>query len=286
MSAMSRDLRAFQPHHPWAWIGWGSTAALLVLGIVLGFVVLSPEQQNEPALGPWSAICRALGLTADTAPAGAPQPPLRTPSRVAWTSATLAQIAGGNSEHGAFIAGSCTACHGEQGVSQSGQFPTLAGIDAGITYKQLDDFRAGKREWGAMNGIAQALSAQDSADVAAYFASRTGGLLPIKGESFRSGHTLRETNPAIRLAFAGDPLRGIPPCAACHGPAAAKLGAPPLARQHAAYIERQLAAFSQGSRQNDINQQMRVIAKQLTPDEMRAIAEFYGRGANEETAGR
>jgi predicted ATPase len=48
--------------------------------------------------------------------------------------------------------------------------------DAAVIYKQLDDFRAGKRSWGAMNGIAQALSPQASADVAVYFARRTGGL--------------------------------------------------------------------------------------------------------------
>jgi hypothetical protein len=36
---------------------------------------------------------------------------------------------------------------------------------------------------------------------------------------------LQEDNPAIRLAFAGDPARGIPPCAACHGPGAHQLRA-------------------------------------------------------------
>ena len=41
----------------------------------------------------------------------------------------------------------------------------------------------------------------------------------------------------------------------------------------------QLAAFAQGFRQNDINEQMRTIAMQLTPDEMHLIAEFYGTGA-------
>ena len=49
--------------------------------------------------------------------------------------------------------------------------------------------------------------------------------------------------------------------------------------QQPAYIERQLAAFAQGFRQNDINEQMRTIAAQLTPDEMHLIAEFYGAGA-------
>jgi len=42
-------------------------------------------------------------------------------------SATLAQVAGGNAEHGTFVALNCTACHGEQGVSQAGLYPTLAG---------------------------------------------------------------------------------------------------------------------------------------------------------------
>ena len=52
----------------------------------------------------------------------------------------------------------------------------------------------------------------------------------------------------------------------------------PLA-QRPVYIERQLAAFPQGFRRNDVNEQMRTIARQLTPDEMHLVAEFYGTGA-------
>src|SRR5580704_7496269 len=261
---MASEQGPFKLDNPWPRIGWWSTAGLLAVAVILGFVVLGREQQNGPALRTWTAICRALGITADIGPAGEPQPPLRTPSRIAWTSATLAQVAAGNAE---------------QGVSQAGLYPTLAGMDGAAIYKQLDDFRAGKRSWGAMNAIAQALSAQDAADVGAYFASRSNGLPPFVGERFQAGRTLREDNPAIRLAFAGDPARGIPPCAACHGPGDHKLGAPQLKTQQPAYIERQLAAFAQGFRQNDINEQMRTIAAQLTPDEMHVIAEFYGTGA-------
>jgi cytochrome c553 len=87
---------------------------------------------------------------------------------------------------------------------------------------------------------------------------------------------LRQHDPGIRLVFAGDPERGIPPCAACHGPGDQKLGAPALRGQRPEYIERQLAAFAQGMRQNDINEQMRVIAQELTADEMHALAAFYG----------
>ena len=34
-----------------------------------------------------------------------------------------------------------------------------------------------------------------------------------------------------------------------------------------------------GFRENDINEQMRTIASQLTPDEMHLVAVFYGAGA-------
>jgi len=137
-----------------------------------------------------------------------------------------------------------------------------------------------------MNAIARVLSPPASADATAYFASRTNGLMPIRGEPLRSGHTLREKNTAIRLVFAGDPARGIPPCAACHGPSGRVIGAPSLQGQQPAYIERQLAAFAQGFRQNDINEQMRTIAAQLTADEMHVVAEYYGTGATAQVAGR
>jgi cytochrome c553 len=160
-------------------------------------------------------------------------------------------------------------------------------MDAPAIYKQLDDFRFNKRPSGVMNGMAAALTAQESTDVAAYFASRTVGLPPVNVEGFpQAGHSLRQSDPAIRLVFAGDPERGIPPCSACHGPGGHKLGAPALRGQHAAYIESQLGAFAQGMRQNDINEQMRTIAKQLTAAEIHAIALHYGSYGTARTAER
>jgi cytochrome c553 len=276
---MARDQGPFKLHNPWPWIAWSTTVGLLVVGTLLGFVILDRAQPNGFDLGSWIAFCRALGISSDTGPASAAQPPMRIPTRIAWTSATLAHVASGRPEKGVFVALYCTACHGEQGVSQSGLYPTLAGMDSAVIYKQLDDFRSGKRSWGAMNAIAQALLPQDAVDVAAYFATLRNGLPPVQGERFQSGHTLRESDPAVRLAFAGDPARGIPPCAACHGPGDHKLGAPQLKTQQPVYVERQLAAFAQGFRQNDMNEQMRTIAAQLTPEETHLIAEFYGAGA-------
>ena len=178
---MARDQGAFRLHNPWPKIAWGMVALLLVVSTVLGFGVLSRYQQNGPTLDLWNAICRGLGLSADTAPAKEPVPALRTPTRIAWTSNTLDQIAAGDAQRGAFIAMNCVACHGQGGVSTSTLIPTLAGMDPAVIYKQLDDYRSGKRLWGVMGAIGKVVSAQDSADVAAYFAVQSHGLPPLGG---------------------------------------------------------------------------------------------------------
>jgi cytochrome c553 len=64
-------------------------------------------------------------------------------------------------------------------MSKSTFIPILAGMDSTAIFKQLDDYRSGKRPWGVMGAIAKALSTQDSADVAAYFAARPNGLAAI-----------------------------------------------------------------------------------------------------------
>jgi len=280
---MVREQGPFKLSNPWPRIAWGSMTVVFVVSFLVGFFVLGRFQQNGPTLGGWAAFCRAIGLSADSGPAAEPQPSRRTPTRIAWTPDTLARIESGNEQHGAFVALNCGACHGEGGVSPSTLIPTLAGMNSAVIYKQLDDYRSGKRLWGSMSAIASTLSDQDSADVAAYFAHRPGGLDRVAGEGVpEAGRSLRQRDPAIRLVFAGDPQRGIPPCAACHGPGAQKLGAPPLRRQHTEYIERQLAAFAQGMRQNDINEQMRVIAQELTPNEMHALAGYYAAAGDRE----
>jgi cytochrome c553 len=281
---MQAEGRPFHPHNPWRRIGWITAGITLSLSFVLGFLILSPYQQDGPRLDTWAAICRSLGLTADVRPAEEPQPPLRVPSLVTWAPSTLDKIAAGNPKQGAFVALNCTACHGQGGLSHSGLIPTLAGMDAPAIYKQLDDFRSGKRQWGVMEAIAKALSPEDSADVAAYFAglaSEPAAIghqqFPLREEEPLVAGGVQKNDPTAKLVYAGDPRRTIAPCAACHGPTGRKFGAPPLANQEGAYIERELASFAHGIRENDIGEQMRVIAKGLTPVEMHALAAFYGR---------
>jgi len=281
---MVREQGPLKLDNPLPRIAWGTIGAVSIVAFLFGFFVLGRFQQDGPTLGAWAAFCRAVGLTADSRAAGEPQPPVLTPTRIAWTGNTLARIASGNQEHGAFVALNCVVCHGEGGVSPSTLVPTLAGMNSAVIYKQLDDYRSRKRLWGVMSAIATALTEQDSADVAAYFARRPNGLTSaVAGEDAPEGsRSLRQHDPAIRLVFAGDPGRGIPPCAACHGPGALKLGAPALRGQHAEYVERQLGAFAQGMRRNDINEQMRVIAQELKADEIHAVAGYYGAAVEHE----
>jgi hypothetical protein len=71
------------------------------------------------------------------------------------------------------------------------------------------------------------------------------------------------------------------PCAACHGPGGYKIGAPALAGQYAAFIERKLAGFAQGIRHNVIYEQTRDCqATGTRRDESgRSVLWFAGSGA-------
>jgi cytochrome c553 len=276
MMAVTAAARANSRH----WRIWAGLTGMLVIAFMLGFVVMA-RTTADPRVGIWGAICRGIGLTPDYGPRGTADPVAVVPSFIAWTPATLAVIASGNSGRGEFVALNCTVCHGAQGISTTADVPTLAGMDSAALYKQLADYRSGKRDWGVMNGIALALTAQGLTDVAAYYAAQPRGLPYLTGRNAPfAGRSLRSPDPAIRLVFSGDPSRGIAPCGSCHGPSGYKLGAPALAFQKSAYLARETAAFAQGSRGNDINEQMRMIAVALTDAESEALAEFYARGAS------
>jgi cytochrome c553 len=207
------------------------------------------------------------------------EPPVRTPSNVAWTEETLAIVSRGDAFRGLLLARRCNHCHGEEGFSSVPGFPNLAGEDRLSFWKQMQDFRAGKRTSPVMQAIAEGLSPRDAADLAAYFA-----MLPTTSDAQDNRvfpHAMTDpsrASMAIRLIVFGDGPRGIPPCQSCHGPVSYVQGAPPLATQNGAYLEEQLEHFSNGNRANDINVRMRSIARQLTAEEKTAVSEYYGAG--------
>jgi cytochrome c553 len=66
----------------------------------------------------------------------------------------------------------CMGCHGEK-LQGQGQFPRLAGQHPQYLAKQLNDFKSGTRNAGAMNAIAKNLSDADIKAIAAYLGSLT-----------------------------------------------------------------------------------------------------------------
>ena len=208
-----------------------------------------------------------------------PEFPVRIPSTVAWTGETLAIISRGDAFRGLLLARRCNHCHGEEGFSSVPAFPNLAGQDRLSFWKQMQDFRSGKRTSPVMQGIAEGFSARDAADLAAYYAMLPTASDPQDKRAFpQAMQDPSRATMAIRLIVFGDGQRGIPPCQSCHGPVSYVKGAPPLATQNGNYLDQQLEHFANGSRTNDINVRMRSIARQLTADEKAAVSEYYGAG--------
>jgi len=244
-----------------AW-GWSVAGLLVAAAFVIGFLWL-PSLQAGAQGGLWDAICRAAGVYRQAGQALKITPPAQVPSTISWDVENIRKAVSGDAQRGASLAAACAGCHGAKGIGASDAFPSLAGFAADATYKQLDDFRSGKRTNPIMQGMAAALSDQQIADLAAYFAA----LPPVQS---------RANAPAPALIRTGSPLRSIAPCAACHGPIGRKQGAPRLEGQKRSYLKAQLDAFDAGTRHNDINQQMREVARALTAPERNALAAWYG----------
>jgi len=268
----------FHLHHPMHFVAVAAIVALLVIGFGLGFLLM-PRHQGEHDLPTAKEAARhALGFHTHGNSSGSIQSSAKVPTYVAWTETTLQQARSGDPQRGEFIALNCTTCHVEQALTSDSRIPNLGGLDPLVMYKQLDDFRSGTRLSGPMSAIAQSLTPQQYADVAAYFAKQAG--LPENGGERmpRNNSSYRNDDPVQKLIYAGDPKRGIAACASCHGPGGYLIGAPALSNQNALYIEQQLQAFAQGTRVNDMNMPMRSIASLLTPSEMNSLASAYSKG--------
>ncbi|ARQ09086.1 cytochrome-c class 1 protein [Rhizobium etli] len=238
------------------------TAAVFLVALLLGFVLLPRLDAGEQVAGIWDSICRAAGLPRRGEPSETVMPNYKT-SLVKITSA----VPRGRNEdaigRGATLAQQCAICHGPTGVSRADS-PNLAGQYASVIYKQLRDFKDGVRVNAVMTPFAVKLSERDMQDLAAYYS-----YLP-RLPGFHPGG-----NPAPRIVVSGAPTRGIAPCGSCHGSIENKLGSPWLEGQSELYLKTQLEAFVSGSRQNDISSRMRNVARAMTPEEIDEAARYY-----------
>jgi cytochrome c553 len=165
----------------------------------------------------------------------------------------------------------CAQCHAFNGVSDaSGAFPRVAGQSAYYLAEQLCDFASGMRSNALMTPIAKALTADDIADVAAYFAGLDAPFLPLR----KPDEALVKAGE--QLAKVGSESRRIQACDNCHGPGGA--GEPPalpyLAGQYSHYIAFELRMWQRGYRVNSPDG-MAVVARALNDREIEAVAAYY-----------
>ena len=253
----------FSFRNRWFSASVGVTAGIAVLAALAGLIWLPLAQPDLKLSGIWDAICSAAGVPRVTAQANSIQPDFKT-SDVVMTAEMLTRPNQVSIGRGATLAQRCAICHGPQGVSDANS-PNLAGQFAAVTYKELNDFKTGARVNVVMSPFATTMSNQDMLDVAAYYA-----YLP----RVPSNH-LDPGIAAPRIVTTGAPMRNIAPCGSCHGDIDNKAGSPWLGGQSAVYIKAQLHAFASGARRNDISQQMRNIARQMTAEEIDQVARYY-----------
>ncbi len=162
----------------------------------------------------------------------------------------------------------CVACHAADGNSQLSANPKIAGQIPEYIYKQLREFKSGVRQDPVMGAMVAGLDDHDMLSLAHYYAGQT-----LQPESARNLDTIELGKKIWRAGIAD---KGVPACAACHGPAGAGMPAqyPRIAGQFAEYTTLQLQKFRDGGRDNDPAQMMRMIALKMTDAEMRAVADY------------
>ena len=185
--------------------------------------------------------------------------------------------AAGDADAGKAKAATCVACHGPDGNSIAPNFPNLAGQSESFLYKQLQDFKAGKRKDATMDAMIMPLDDQAMQDISAFFAAQK-----LKGG---------QADPAVvdagKAIYKGGIAEiGVPACMACHGPAGSGnpgSGFPQLASQKSIYTEKQLKDFRTAAqnpadpalgRTNDASKMMRNAVKRMSDPEIKAVAQY------------
>jgi cytochrome c553/cytochrome c2 len=167
----------------------------------------------------------------------------------------------------------CVACHGSEGEGKPAlSSPRIAGQSAHYIEKQLESYANGTRRHPVMEPIARGLSPQLRSAVAAHYARAAA---PATASA--SPFTARWAERGRVTATQGDPTRSVQACDNCHGPGG--IGQPPaipyLAGLDDGYIRATLIAWKEGRRSNDGGQQMAVISKALSDDDVDAVARHY-----------
>ena len=160
----------------------------------------------------------------------------------------------------------CAACHGENGVSEMPNTPSLAAQPDGFIQWQLVYFRSGKRKNEIMEPIAAELSDDDVRNLAAYFAS-----LPPPAPA-------AETDSSPELTEAGGMLTQQHRCTSCHKENfSGQQATPRLAGQREDVLLKSLQDYKSGVRTGAGLAAMPEAVRPLSPKDLEALAHYLAR---------
>jgi cytochrome c553 len=166
----------------------------------------------------------------------------------------------------------CIGCHGIKGYQASfpevHKVPMISGQGAKYIISALSAYKKGDRKHPTMRGIADSLSDQDMADVAAYYST----LGVVEGATLPAKPTVQPSAQVAALLTKGA-------CVSCHGDNFSKPidpSYPKIAGQHADYLYVALKSYkTEGNplvgRGNAI---MGGVAKQFSNAELKALASY------------
>src|SRR5882762_6946424 len=156
----------------------------------------------------------------------------------------------------------CTPCHGETGISQTENTPSLAGQPDLYLQWQLVFYRSGSRKNEIMQPMAEQLSNEDVRNLGAYFAS----LPPTKASA-------PDDNPD--LSKKGAQAAAGRRCASCHTDTFAGTKAVArLAGQREDYLLKALHDYKAGMRSGGGQAAMAEVAYPLSEEEIEALAHY------------
>jgi cytochrome c553 len=156
----------------------------------------------------------------------------------------------------------CAGCHGEGGISQTENIPSLAGQPDQFIQWQLVYFRAGTRKSEQMQPIVEGINNEDIRNLGAYFASLT----PPKAAQGDDDPDLSKKGAQAAVGRR---------CASCHTDnfagtkAVARLGA-----QREEYLIKALHDYKSGIRSGGGQAAMAEVAYPLSEEEITALAHY------------
>lgn len=199
---------------------------------------------------------------------------LRSFCAVFWfcMACTGAQALEGHAAAGARKNAMCIGCHGIAGYHASFpevyRVPKISGQNAAYIASALAAYKTGARQHPAMRGVADGLSEQDMADLAAYYATSA----PMSAAA--TGAATSPEGPATALLAKGG-------CTSCHGADFNKPidpSYPKIAGQNADYLYAALRAY-QSEGKNLVGRKqpiMNGMVKQFTAAELKVMANYIG----------